>query len=359
MDGCKINFPDEIPLTPEEQEYISSSDLPLCISRHMQKVLVRLYRNFCVTGDDRDFLAIRRQLVPSPEEKKVYDNELADPLGAHLFQKTPRLIHQYKNRVLLLTTAACFSFCRHCFRRSYAARKQGWITQPEILEVCRYLAEHQEVQECLLSGGDPLTASDRQLFDLIRQLRSARPGILIRICTRAPVFQPERITPALLDAAAAWKPLWFILHINHPAEISDTMSPESLKALMCITGSGLPVQSQTVLLRGVNDTVPVLARLFHQLVCIGIRPGYLFQGDLVPGTMHLRVPVREGVRLYEQLRKELSGLSIPVYAVDLPGGGGKINLLQLDPELLETKIVKTADGYRFIRPDGSAWHYPG
>ena len=141
-------------------------------------------------------------------------------------------------------------------------------------------------------------------------------------------------------------------------KISPRYAPESREALSRLVDAGIPVQSQTVLLRGVNDDVATLSHLFHQLTLLGVRPGYLFQCDLVPGTSHLRVPVEEGVALYHQLRRELSGLSCPVYAVDLPGGGGKLNLLELDPSLSPTQVRRLEDCYQFVKADGSVWRYP-
>ncbi len=345
-------------LTPEEQQFCTEAELPFFISTHLKKVLERLYVSGQRDGDLSPFYALRRQYVPSIEEKNVLPCELSDPLGAHRYQITPRLVHQYKNRVLLLTTARCFAYCRHCFRRTYTSRKQGFITDAECGEACAYLSSHPEVQEILFSGGDPLTVSNDALRQLIRRVRRARPGILIRICTRAPIAEPERFDSELIALFKENAPLWVIPHVNHPAEISNRFSPESYRALSGLVSAGIPVQSQTVLLRGVNDSVPVLAQLFHELTCMGIKPGYLFQGDLAPGTSHLRVPIREGVKLYERLRGELSGLSTPVYAVDLPGGGGKINLLQLDPELLRTGVSQNGNDYLFTDANGNGWTYP-
>lgn len=349
-------------------EYIEFTEF---IPPHIKKILGRLkdstQENRKSTafeaGTDKVSLeqwykAIERQFVFSPEEKKVFPWELADPLGAHRYQKTSRLVHQYKNRALILTTAGCFGFCRFCFRRAFTGGTTGWINQEETDEVCRYISAHPEIQEVLLTGGDPLTASLPQLEKLFVELRKANPKVLIRIGTRAPVFNPGIFTENLFSLLQSFKPLWLIPHINHPAEISKVFSPETYAVLDTAVNCGIPVQSQTVLLKGVNDSVEVLHRLFHELTCIGVKPGYLFQCDMVPGTSHLRVPVDEGFLLYQELKKELSGLSTPVYAVDLPGGGGKFNLLQLNPELQETKVTANNEFYIFKKADGSQWQYP-
>lgn len=334
-------------------------DFPELVSPHMRLLLERLSAANPADGTEEGALdAMRRQLFFSPEERVVLPCEIPDPLGARLYHVAPRTVHQYKNRVLVLTTARCFAHCRHCFRRSYTARRQGWISGQETDGICGYLSSRPEVKEILLSGGDPLTATDLQLESMVSQLREARPGILVRICTRAPVFAPERLTGGLVSLLRSMRPLWVVPHINHPAEISPRHSPESLDALRRLVDAGIPVQSQTVLLKGVNDSVGVLEELFHRLTCAGVKPGYLFQGDLVPGTSHLRLPVAEGVRLYERLRRELSGLSTPVYAVDLPGGGGKMNLLQLDSSLLDVSVERAGDEYVFTKGDASTWKYP-
>ena len=210
----------------------------------------------------------------------------------------------------------------------------------------------------LLTGGDPLTASLSQLEKLFSELRKANSSVLIRVGTRAPVFNPGIFTEDLFSLLQSFKPLWLIPHINHPAEISRVYSPETYGVLDTAINRGIPVQSQTVLLKGVNDAVDVLHCLFHELTCIGVKPGYLFQCDMVPGTSHLRVPVEEGFLLYQNLKKELSGLSTPVYAVDLPGGGGKFNLLQLNPEMQEIKVTANKEFYVFQKADGSQWQYP-
>ncbi len=322
------------------------------ISTHYQTVLSRLGAQ---AASDREaasfFAAMNRQITYSPAEDTVLPCELEDPLGAQLYHKTPRLIHQYKNRCLLLTTSTCFAYCRFCFRRNYAGSGEGFITPEELEPVCAYLRDHAEIKEILLSGGDPLTAPNDKLRWLFDEIRSARPGILFRICTRSIVFSPERITEETVHFFRQYVPLWVIPHINHPAEISPRWSPESRSALELLRDSGVPVQSQSVLLRGINDSVPILAELFQDLTNLGVKPGYLFQGDLARGTSHFRVPLEQGVKLYRELKGELSGLSLPVYAVDLPGGGGKVHIMQ-------TPFRKSGDDWVYKDPDGKEWRYP-
>ena len=328
------------------------------ISPHMMLLMNRLKDAGSDSKVSAALQALERQLFCSVQEEKVLSYELGDPLGSHRYEFVPRMIHQYKNRALVLTTSKCFSHCRYCFRKNYASSENTWLSDMETKRICDYLLCHTEIKEILLSGGDPLTASDEQIFSLIGNLRNACPDLLVRICTRSPIFCPERITSKLVDSLKNLRPLWIVLHVNHPVEISKVYSPESYNSIRRFIDAGISVQSQTVLLKNVNDSVAVLADLFHQLTCLGVKPGYLFQGDLVPGTSHFRVPIQDGLRLYEDLRCELSGLSTPVYAVDLPGGGGKFNLLQLDSSLLSTSVRRTESYYVFTKYDNSIWKYP-
>lgn len=297
------------------------------------------------------FSAINRQCTPSKAEEHIEENELSDPLGACLYQKTPRLVHQYKNRCLLLTTSKCFTYCRFCFRRSFAGKEAGFINSSETMEVAEYLKNHPEIKEILISGGDPMTGSDQKINALFYAIRKARPGILIRLCTRSPIFAPERFTKETIDLLKKYSPLWVIPHINHPVEISEKWSKQSYDVLKQLIDNGIPIQSQTVLLRGINDNVATLTKLFENLVFMGIKPGYLFQTDLAEGTSHFRVPLEKGKELYLALKNELSGLSLPIYAVDLPGGGGKVNIMA-------TNFIKDGQNWKTIDANGKEWFYP-
>jgi len=209
------------------------------------------------------------------------------------------------------------------------------------------LKAHEEVREVLISGGDPLTARDDQLSTLLHAVRAASPRILIRIATRAPLVLPQRITPAFLELFSSMRPLCMVLHINHQLELS----PLFLEKAEMLEKCGIPLYSQTVLLRGINDDPTTLISLFSKLNLCGIKPYYLFQGDLARGTSHFRVPLSRGLDIYSALGKELSGLELPRYAVDAPGGGGKIYL----PE-----GVKERKGARWIleAPNGALYEYP-
>lgn len=333
--------------------------LPNQISPYYETLLNKLA--FAASQEDLDleekqdvakaFVAVNRQCTATKAEEHIEENELADPLGGACYQKTSRLIHQYKNRCLLLTTSKCFTYCRFCFRRSFAGQGSSFINSSEMAEVSEYLQAHPEIKEILISGGDPMTGNDQKINALFYSIRKARPEILIRLCTRAPIFAPERFTDDTIDLLKKYKPLWVIPHINHPVEISEKWSEKSYSLLKRLVDSGIPVQSQTVLLRGINDDVKTLTQLFENLVFMGIKPGYLFQTDLAEGTSHFRVSLERGIEIYKELKKELSGLSLPVYAVDLPGGGGKVNIMA-------TNFIKEGQNWKVVDEEGKEWFYP-
>lgn len=296
---------------------------------------------------------IRRQFFPSPEEAHILPYELEDPLGEARYRVAPRLVHQYRDRVLLLANGTCAGYCRHCFRRSWTSTLQGFITEAELVPVKSYLAAHPEVREVLVSGGDPLMGTDERLALLFKSLREARPGILLRIGSRMPVMAPERITPDLASLFREWRPLRLILHINHGLELA----PEVRAAILRLIDAGVPVHTQTVLLRGVNDRADTLAELFRELLDLGATPYYLFQGDLAPGTSHFRVPLEQSLEIYQELTQLISGLGLPAFAVDLPGGGGKVHL---HPRCIEGEETDASGQvwYLLRSRDNILWRYP-
>lgn len=311
------------------------------------------FRALIASADPAAAQALRMQVTASDKEQSVSHEERSDPLGESRYCVTPYLVHQYRNRVLLLSTGRCISYCRYCFRREFTARSSGFISNRQIKTVIDYLTEHTEVQEILISGGDPMSGSFGEIQHLLKTVRVVRSDLLIRLCTRAPVFAPELFTEEFIHMLRSVRPLWVIAHINHPAELGEAQR----RALTRCIDSGIPVQTQTVLLRGVNDAPAVLAELFHALVCLGIKPGYLFQTDLAHGTAHFRVPLEEAVAIWKELQYRLSGLSLPQFAVDLPNGGGKFPLSAL---FRYDDIVAPLHNNRFSARgiDGKVYTYP-
>ncbi len=292
--------------------------------------------------------AIRRQFEPSEAERSVSPWELGDPLGENRYAVTSRLVHRYRDRVLLLATDRCFVHCRHCLRRHFTASEDRHITAEEVEEAASYIDAHPEVQEVIISGGDALTMPTRRLGELIGRLRAARPEIILRLSTRAAAVAPARVDENLAELLGSAQPLWLVSQFNHPAELT----PEATAALDRLAGRGVPLVNQAVLLADINDDVAVLERLFRMLIARRVKPYYLFQGDLARGTSHFRVALGRGVEIVTELRRRLSGLAMPTYAVDLPGGGGKVPLTESYFEAEE------ADAYVFRSIEGELYRYP-
>jgi lysine 2,3-aminomutase len=233
----------------------------------------------------------------------------------------------------------------------------SFITRAELAPVLSYLEARPEIRELLVSGGDPLTAPDRTLEDLFTRLRRASGDLALRICTRVPVTEPARLGPAAAAMLASWKPLRVSVHINHSRELAA----EARRALGLLSGAGVPALVQTVLLTGINDSARTLAALFRDCLDLGLTPYYLFQLDLAPGTAHFRVPLDRGLALYRELEELWTGAGgerarLPAYAVDLPGGGGKI---RLSPRSVAGREERPEGPVYLLRAaDGSLWPYP-
>lgn len=289
---------------------------------------------------------IAAQYIPRAGERETTALESGDPISDRDFEVSPRLIHHYRDRALMLVNDRCATYCRHCFRRHFTGHGAGRISDEELAQACEYLRNHDEIQEILLSGGDPLMLDDGALFAIIDRLRGVR-DVLIRVCTRMPVVLPRRVTEAHASGLGRRLPAWVVVQVNHPREVTGEFAQTVSRYLR----EGVSVANQAVLLRGINDEVDVLESLFRRLQRLGVRPYYLFQGDLAAGTSHFRVPIERGIELMRGLRSRLSGLALPVYAVDLPGGGGKVPV--------ESSLRRTEKHqYILIDSEGREWSYP-
>jgi len=236
---------------------------------------------------------------------------------------------------------SCFGYCRFCTRKRKVGCKQMSVSLGDVLRGLDYIAEHTEVNEVILSGGDPLTISDALLADILERLRRIKHVEVLRLGSRAPVVLPARITPALCELLQNHQPLYFLTHFNHPAELNDA----ALEACARLVAAGVPVVNQTVLLRGVNDDAAVLKQLFYTLHRLCIRPYYLHQMDLTTGTAHFRTTLEAGIAIMDQLRGPLSGLAVPTYIVDLPGGHGKVPVTPAYVQALGAQArLRAADG---------------
>ena len=306
------NLPDGFKLTPDEQQAIDAgAHPPFKITKHWLSLL---------DGSLDD--PLRRQVIPTNEELIISEDELSDPLGEASYSPLPRLVHRYTNRALVVVTGKCDLYCRHCFRRRLTGDDFPRISEAQSENIALWLTEHTEVKELLLSGGDPLTLDDNKLLELIDRFKSARPDIVFRLATRMPVVNPGRITTSLTRKLGKRRPIWVVIQVNHPRELSS----EALIAIDRFQCRGMPVINQAVLLRGVNDKIEILEELSDSLVRAGVKPYYLFQGDMAEGTGHFRLPLEESLRLSNELRSRVSGIGMPTFAVDIPGGGGKVPL---------------------------------
>jgi lysine 2,3-aminomutase len=273
---------------------------------------------------------IRRQCVPDAREAEDVPGDLVDPLGEVVHEVAPHLIRRYPDRALLVATDRCAVYCRFCTRSRLVGDGGGAVSLDALGPALTYLEGHPEVREVIVSGGDPLVMSTPRLVALLGALRRVPSIELLRLATRAPVTLPMRITQELVKALRPFHPLWVMTHFNHPKELTV----ESLGALARLVDGGFPVMNQTVLLRGVNDDVAVLDTLFRGLVRARVRPYYLLQADPVRGTGHLRTPLARGVEIMGALQGRLTGIALPKFICDTPGGLGKV---PLGPEVIVRK----------------------
>jgi len=266
---------------------------------------------------------IRRQVMPLGEEQEAFTAMMEDSLAEDQHSPVPGLVHRYPDRVLMLVTTQCASYCRYCTRSRIVGDPTQNFNSRDFEAQLDYLRRTPQVRDVLLSGGDPLTISPKLLERVMRGLREIPHIEIIRMGTRVPVFMPQRVDDDLCAMLEQYHPVWMNLHFNHPSEIT----PEVSRAVDKLSRTGIPIGNQSVLLAGVNDCVHIQRDLVHRLVENRIRPYYLYQCDLVAGSGHFRTPVGKGLEIIEGLRGHTSGYAVPTYVVDAPGGGGKIPVM--------------------------------
>ncbi|MFZ5643518.1 MAG: lysine 2,3-aminomutase [Bacillota bacterium] len=304
-----------IPLSEEEREGIARS------LGTLRMAITPYYALLMDPHDPGD--PIRKQAVPISLELQDGDYDLEDPLHEDVDSPVPGLTHRYPDRVLLLVTDQCSMYCRHCTRRRFAGTHDEVRPREQIKKALDYIRAHPNIRDVILSGGDSLCISDDQLGMILQHLREIPHVEIIRIGTRTPVVMPQRVTPELCRVIKKYHPVWLNTHFNHPRELT----PESKKACAMLADAGIPLGNQTVLLRGVNDCPYVIKDLMHRLLENRIRPYYIYQCDLSSGIEHFRTSVAKGIEIIEVLRGHTSGLAVPTYVIDAPGGGGKIPVM--------------------------------
>ncbi len=301
-----------IDLTPEERVgcEFANTKLALAITPYFFNLIDRNDPN----------CPIRLQVIPRGAEMNVSAVEKLDPVGEEDSMVVPGLVHRYPDRVLFLVTDRCAAYCRYCTRSRLVSNAQDYNFHPELESGLKYIEEHNEVRDVLLSGGDPLLLSDNKLDNLLSRLKQIKHVEFVRIGSRIPIFLPQRITPELCDILRKNGPIWMSIHVNHPKECTHELK----EACDRLALSGVPLGNQSVLLRGVNDSVETMKSLVHRLLMMRVRPYYLYQCDLVTGSEHFRTEVNKGIEIIEGLRGHTTGYAIPQYVIDAPGGGGKI-----------------------------------
>jgi len=328
-------------LSEEERSgvLLSGTKLAMAITPHFFNLIDR---------EDPD-CPIRRQVIPRVEETWVSPYEMSDPCGEDSSMPVPGLVHRYPDRVLFLVTDRCASYCRYCTRSRVVSGAGEQDFESDYEAAFRYLEEHDEVRDVLLSGGDPLLFSDRKLEKILERLRSIEHIEFLRIGSRVPVFLPQRITPELCEMLRKFHPLYMSVHFNHPRELTL----EVKEGLERLANHGVPLGNQSVFLRGVNDDLEVMRTLVHKLLMARVRPYYLYQLDLIQGSSHLQAPVAKGLEIIEGLRGHTTGYAVPQYVIDAPGGGGKV---PINPDYVVQKnservVIRNFEGKTFEYPE--------
>ncbi|CAN5730696.1 KamA family radical SAM protein [soil metagenome] len=338
-----------IDLTPEEREALDASGL--------FRVDITPYLASLLDPDDPS-CPIRRQVVPTTAEIAPFDGSSPDSLAEEAHTTVPGIVHRYPDRVLMLVTTACASYCRFCTRSRIVGKSEATFGRGDHEAQLAYIAAHPTIRDVLLSGGDPLTLPLGVLERLLAGLRAIEHVEIIRIGTRVPFFLPQRIDDALVDVLRRHHPLWMNVHFNHPNELT----PEVEAALGRLADAGVPLGGQTVLMAGINDCPNVMLALVRALVRNRVRPYYIYQCDLVQGAGHFRTPVAKGIEIMESLRGHTTGFSVPTYVIDAPDGGGKVPIMpQYLLSMSERRVVvRTPEGRvsTYAQPDDYVSHDP-
>ena len=329
-----------INLTEEERSGIllSGKKLAMSITPHFFNLIDRNDPN----------CPIRRQVIPRIEETLTDPSEMSDPCGEDSHMPVPGLVHRYPDRVLFLVTDRCASYCRYCTRSRVVSGVSDQKLETQWEAAFQYLENTPQIRDVLLSGGDPLLLSDARLEKILSRLHAIPHIQFIRIGSRIPIFLPQRITPELCEMLSKYHPLFISIHANHPRELTNEVK-EGLERLV---NAGIPLGNQSVLLRGVNDSVEIQKELVHKLLICRVRPYYLYQCDLIKGSAHLRTSINKGIEIIEGLRGHTTGYAIPQFVIDGPGGGGKI---PINPDY----VIQHDDGGITLRNyEGKRFEYP-
>jgi lysine 2,3-aminomutase len=291
---------------------------------------------------------LRRTVIPVTGEFIRTPGEADDPLGEDGHSPTPGLVHRYPDRVLLLALDFCSTYCRYCTRSRVVGHGEIMPSEARLEKAFDYIRSKPEIRDCLISGGDPLALSEEKLDWILANLRAIPHLEFIRIGTKMPAVLPQRVTPQLIRVFRKYHPLWMSVHFLHP----DECTPEANVACSRLADAGIPLGSQTVLLKGVNDSVSVMKDLCHRLLMMRVRPYYIYQCDPISGSAHFRTSVSKGLEVIEGLRGHTTGYAVPTYVIDAPGGGGKI---PLQPNYV---VGRDGDDLLLKNYEGQVYRYP-
>ena len=292
---------------------------------------------------------LRRTVIPTARELLRSEGEADDPLGEDLQSPVPGLVHRYPDRVLFLLHGLCSTYCRYCTRSRVVGHSDLYLSKKRLEKAIEYIRQTPQIRDVLISGGDPLVLSDEKLEWLLNSLRRIPHVEILRIGTKVPVVLPQRITQKLVRMLKRYHPLWMSIHFTHPNECTH----EVFRACGFLADAGIPLGSQTVLLKGINDQVEIMKTLMQLLMRMRVRPYYLYQCDPIVGSAHFRTPVEKGVEIIRGLRGFTSGYAVPTYVIDAPGGGGKI---PITPDYIVGKdgnelILKNYEDKHFRYPE--------
>jgi len=313
----------------------------------MLPVGVTPYYMSLISRDDPN-QPLRRTVIPTTKEFHRSPGEADDPLGEDGHSPVPGLVHRYPDRVLLLVLDFCSTYCRYCTRSRVVGHGELIPNESRLEKALEYIARTPAIRDVLLSGGDPLAMSEERLDWILTRLREIPHVEFVRIGTKMPAVLPQRITPQLCRVLRKFHPLWMSLHFVHP----DECTPEAQRACARLADAGIPLGSQTVLLKGVNDDVGTMKELVHRLLLMRVRPYYLYQCDPISGSSHFRTSVAKGLEIIEGLRGHTTGYAVPNYVIDAPGGGGKI---PLQPNYV---VGRDGDDLLLRNYEGKVYRYP-
>jgi lysine 2,3-aminomutase len=325
-----------IELTAEEKEVITvNKSFPFAITPYYLKIIY-----------DNPQSSLRKTIIPTIKELNFEDCENEDPLHEKSHSPCKCIVHRYPDRVLFLTTSVCSTYCRYCTRSRVVGKT--CITTCDWIDAIDYIKTHTEVRDVLLSGGDPLTLQNDSIDWLLSQIRAIKHVEIIRIGTKVPVVLPQRLyDKELLNILKQYHPLFMSLHFVHP----DELSKETVIACSNLANAGVPLGSQTVLLKDVNDNVELMTKLMQGLLKIRVKPYYLYQCDPILGSSHFRTKVEKGIEIIKNLRGFTSGYAVPTFVIDAPGGGGKIPVM---PEY----VIESNNTIILKNYENNIYHYP-